>query len=212
MPGGLSGARRHGASSCFEDPAVAAHEASVFWHGSAYPHVVPVRFASQRHEVHDQEGFELTEFRSHTVVLRTPDRTEHILFQHPFGSIQLVARGRSVLGKNLCATFEIHGLSRTKTVTGALLTLAQMKDDLPVSDGPATTAWPDANSRLRTCLVALDGSLNSASYRQIARVIYGPERVLEDWTGESRYLKERMRRAVESGRELMDGGYRKLLA
>jgi hypothetical protein len=154
----------------------------------------------------------LTEFGSRTVVLRLPDQTEHILFQHPFGSVQLVARGRSVLGKNLHATFEIHGLSRTKTVTAALLTLAQMKNEVPATDCPATSPWSEANSRLRTCLVALDGSLNNASYRQIALAIYGPERVGEDWTGESRYLKERMRRAVENGRDLMDGGYRKLLA
>lgn len=42
-------------------------------------------------------------------------------------------------------------------------------------------------------------------------MIFGAERVAEEWAGASRFLKDRVRRYVQRGRDLMDGGYRDLL-
>ena len=41
--------------------------------------------------------------------------------------------------------------------------------------------------------------------------IFGDKRVAEDWNGASQFLKDRTRRLVSKGRELMTGGYRDLL-
>jgi hypothetical protein len=65
--------------------------------------------------------------------------------------------------------------------------------------------------RLRQALLALDGSLAGASYRQIATTIFGEDRVSEEWSAASRFLKERIRRLVAKGHALMNGGYRDLL-
>lgn len=64
---------------------------------------------------------------------------------------------------------------------------------------------------LRDALAALDGKCLGASYRDIATVIYGAERVRPVWSSRSRWMKDRMCRALARGEELRDGGYRELL-
>jgi len=63
----------------------------------------------------------------------------------------------------------------------------------------------------RDALIALDGKCLGASYREIATIIYGQKRVLADWVGTSRWMKDRIRRAHAKGEELRDGGFRDLL-
>ena len=67
------------------------------------------------------------------------------------------------------------------------------------------------DDHLKAYLIALDGHIAGRSYREIAQVIYGVERVKDVWTSESQFLKDRVRRAVVRGIELMNGGYRDLL-
>lgn len=64
---------------------------------------------------------------------------------------------------------------------------------------------------LRDALIALDGKCLGASYREIAIVIYGVERVRAEWIGASRWMKDRICRAHAKGEELRDGGYLELL-
>ena len=59
-------------------------------------------------------------------------------------------------------------------------------------------------------LRALDGALAGASYRTIAEVLFGTERVAaEPWKTSS--LRGRVLRLVAEGRRLMEGGYREFL-
>jgi hypothetical protein len=64
---------------------------------------------------------------------------------------------------------------------------------------------------LRDALIAIDGKCLGASYRDIAIIIYGLERVLAEWVGASRWMKERISRVYAKGEELRDGGYLDLL-
>jgi hypothetical protein len=60
-------------------------------------------------------------------------------------------------------------------------------------------------------LVALDGHLAGRSYRDIAEVLYGTDRIGSYWTDDSRGYKSKVRRAVACGLALMNNGYRDLL-
>ena len=154
------------------------------------------------------ESFDLDDFKCAKYVLQIADGAEHVLMRTPAATVQLSAQGESIVGGPVSATFEIEGLSRAPFVSAALHNLARMRAGQFSS---VDADWSQANLHLRDYLIALDGSLNGASYRQIAQVIYGPERVIDVWTGESRYLKDRIRRAADRGHELMNGGYLKLL-
>lgn len=64
---------------------------------------------------------------------------------------------------------------------------------------------------LRDALIAIDGKCLGASYRDIAIIIYGLERVRAEWVGASRWMKDRICRAYAKGKELRAGGYLDLL-
>jgi hypothetical protein len=185
-----------------------AQAASVFWQGGANPFVVRARVRRIGPAEAAAERFDLDDFKCAKCVLQIADGVEHILLRTPALTVQLVLQGESFASAPLSATFEIEGLSRAPFVNAALLALARMRTGQHES---IDADWSQANLHLRDYLIALDGSLNCASYRQIAQVIYGSERVKDSWSGESRYLKDRIRRAVDRGHELMNGGYLKLL-
>lgn len=67
------------------------------------------------------------------------------------------------------------------------------------------------SQRLYISLRVLDGRLAGASYREIAVALFGPDRVDKDWNAPGEHLKNRIRRAAQSGAILMQGGYRALL-
>lgn len=58
-------------------------------------------------------------------------------------------------------------------------------------------------------LQALDVSLTGASLREVADAVFGPDAVIDQWHADSA-MRARVRRLVRRGRELMDGGYRRL--
>jgi hypothetical protein len=86
----------------------------------------------------------------------------------------------------------------------------------------AITFTPNANDNFSdqasgTSLVIPKGSVATLStdgaktYRQIAITIFGEKKVTEEWRSHSQFLKDRTRRLVAKGTELMRGGYRDLL-
>ena len=81
------------------------------------------------------------------------------------------------------------------------------------SAGPLPSAW-QITTRLRTRLLdmirALDGHLEGASYRELARALYGPEAV-ERFPWKTSSIRGQTIRLVADAVAMMDGGYRKLL-
>jgi Uncharacterized conserved protein len=70
---------------------------------------------------------------------------------------------------------------------------------------------PGCARRLVLLLRALDGHLAGASHRRIAVALWGERRAAEEWSDPRRNLRDRVRRAVQRGRTLMAGGYRRFL-
>ncbi len=68
------------------------------------------------------------------------------------------------------------------------------------------------SERLQFVLRILDGRLAGASYREIAIVLFGRSRVERDWDQSDNHLKNRIRRAAQRGKFLMEGGYRDFLS
>jgi hypothetical protein len=159
-------------------------------------------------EEHSAAPFDFRKFLCMKTVLQMPNGIEHILLRQLGNTVQLSSRGASLLHGTVAVTFEIEGLPRARFVKIALTKLMQMMEPERTM---ASGRWPYSALHLRDCLVALDGDLHGASYRQIAQTIYGPEMILDGWTAKTTSLKDRIRRAVVRGHDLMDGGYRNLL-
>jgi hypothetical protein len=75
---------------------------------------------------------------------------------------------------------------------------------------PDTRLTAQQRRRLRHMLQAVDGSINGASYREIANVIYGAPRVAAD-SWKTSALRDSTIDLVKDGRAMIAGDYRKLL-
>jgi hypothetical protein len=134
---------------------------------------------------------------------------EHLLLKDRQYVLQILCRGDSIAFEPYAIGLVAHDPFHPEPHIRLLRRFAAL--NRPHNEDDASTAWTPSSLRLRNSLVALDGWINGASYREIAVVIHGPDFVREHWGGGQRSLKDRMVRLVRRGRYLMDGGYRELL-
>lgn len=122
--------------------------------------------------------------------------------------VPVAVDGLPVLPSPFAPVFELHDLGDLSAQTELLKSLQRFTEP-----GSKTLQKPlfTSDDRLHHALIALDESLAGKTYRQIAITIFGEKRVAEEWLGASQYLKDRTRRLVAKGNELMKGGYRDLL-
>ena len=96
---------------------------------------------------------------------------------------------------------------RYSALAGELDKLQDVSDSAPVA---VVKPRPSSSSLLELhTLQALDGTLAGASLRTVADVLFGPEIVAEGWHADGD-LRARVRRLVQRGKKLMQGGYRRL--
>ena len=122
------------------------------------------------------------------------------------GAIRLLVLGDARPDQPLAALvpIDIDGLDRIEAVTRLWRALHSRR----VFADTRLTA--QQRRRLRHMLQAVDGSMNGASYREIANVIYGAPRVSADpWKTSA--LRDSTIDLVKDGFAMIAGGYRKLL-
>ena len=188
----------------FFDPQKTALEIGIHWHSDVIDQQV---FCAAIHANDNKMECEsLSRFNGQTYVLSFKG-VEHIIIQRGVISARLRIKGRSFLNDDCQLIYQIEGLERFNFVAETLSNLRRLKCDTQ----PTKATFEQTELRLRECLVALDGYLAGRTYRDIAEVLYGPDRVKEVWTNETRHLKDKVRRAVATGVDYMNGGYLKLL-
>ena len=122
----------------------------------------------------------------------------------------LQVSGASVLAGPVGATFLIEGRDgvlqapRLMRLANLLLSANKPKTDL---EPPRSQEY----HRLRNALIALDGYHANASQRDIAGVLFGIKLADAAWRNGDLSFKQRARRAIQLGRRLSAGDYRRLL-
>jgi hypothetical protein len=157
-------------------------------------------------EVPSNTCLSLEDFSCRRAVLCSGD-TEHVIVMHGPESVRLSARGLSILHGKRQALFEVKGYVDTAGSFAAIRNLESLAGKSSHYDDRLS----DAHTKWQDYLIALDGLLAGRSYRDIAQVIYGSDRIGQTWTQDTRSLKDRVRRAVGRGLQLMNGGYADLL-
>lgn len=195
---------RLGVSAPFVDPNEPAPTANVFWSPDALSLTLSgtatrapnsdlclARLPGVRNLMVDAKGRQYLKFKS--------DRR----------TLSVTLDGAAVAVAPARILFHIDGLEHIKRVSDGLATLSEILRHS--MEGLEDGTWTAASLAMRDALIALDGHRAGATYRDIATVIFGAERTAEAWRGASTALKDRIRRALKRGLELVAGGYRELL-
>jgi hypothetical protein len=190
----------------FADPRSSGRQAPVFWMPSANRCVVRARCAPPDGG-DNGENSPLAAFKVSRSAAIGADGSAVVLLKGQGTCVALELHDAAVLTRPSRLVFELDGLEDLGGQTERLKTLQRFTR--PDSAGGRS---PFANDeRLHHALIALDESMAGKTYRQIAIAIFGEHRVAEEWVGASQFLKDRTRRLVAKGHELMAGGYRDLL-
>lgn len=190
----------------FADPSQPARQASVFWLPAIARRVVRARcdMLGDRMNV-----MRLARFRAERSAVIGVDGVPVVTLRASGFNVGVVASGWHVLTRPAAMTFEFDGFDALAARIECLRLMQRLAE--PGAHASAGRSSWIANRKLLHALLALDGSLGGRSYREIAVLIFGHHRVTEDWTAASRFLKDRTRRLVAKGHQLMNGGYRDLL-
>ena len=192
----------------FCDPSKSAHDVSPFWLPELVTNVAYCESiaANDNNGDNDDELLSLASFTGRRAVLAGCS-CEIFSVTHGIRNASLVVtRGSLAVGANLLR-FHHKGLHTASRHAETLKILTQ----LAIENANADPVLASADSKYRDYLIALDGYIAGRSYRDIAEVLYGPDRVGATWTDDTQGLKSRVRRAVDRGLALMNGGYRELL-
>lgn len=190
--------------SLFAAPEKSALDQDVFWLPSLKKYVV--RCQSSPSNENTAEALSLESFGGRCAVLAGP-RHEHITIRAPRMSADLINQSGTLLFGNSNVTFLHDGIGTASRHHETLRILERLTEKTANEDRVSEPT----HRKYRDYLVALDGRLAGRSYRDIAEILYGPDRIGTYWTDDSRGYKSKVIRAAKCGLALMNGGYRDLL-
>jgi hypothetical protein len=189
---------------CFADPQEPNHDSYVFWLADLARNSVTCSLRGANDN--ETSALSLTSFVGQRRVLVTP-QDEIVVIASNRLSARMVVRNSTFLIGESAVTFEIYGLEEPEKAFETIKTLHALRINLCTKN----IFQDEHRSKYFDYLVALDGHIAGRSYRDIAEILYGSERIGTYWTDDSRGYKSKVRRAVDRGCELMNRGYRELL-
>ncbi|HEV2561173.1 MAG TPA: DUF2285 domain-containing protein [Rhizomicrobium sp.] len=185
-----------------------ASDATVIWQPERYSRVLPMAAFTPDGAMR-AAPFRLHDLRCCATLLMTPDGLQHLFIGNRGRSFQIAVTGASLLKPAHLLTEAIldpkNGGLRLKSL--------QCFNDLRATGRLVRSHIPaqPSSPRMRMVIQVLDGALAGVPYRDIAAVLFGKARVEREWDNRNRFLRDRIRRAVKRGRDLMNGGYLKFL-
>lgn len=192
--------------SCFaEDPSTPAWRARILFNAATDPSVLPCDVVCE-----DPEGFGLAQIGCFSAVLRGKDSLEHVVLTDGLHRLRLDVRGGTLTESPVRLRFALDGL---RSIEAPLLTLRRLVAVDRRGAMPLGLYGRDRRAgRWIAALRADDAQRSGASQRDVAQLLFGIERVRDDWTGTSDYLRSQVRRLLRFGERMRGGGWRSLLA
>lgn len=187
----------------FPNPDQPAPHADVFWMPHLDPAIVSVivsrRDAGEPDEMRAEiDGCPID-------VLRDPGGTEHLLTRGKFSTAQSICSGFSLLHARepVKINLDVRGPGKMEH---ALSAYKQAEEIL--HQGP--WRWTSRTLRLRNALICLDVKDAGLPLRCSAEIIFGAERVAQDWSDDKQF-REQVRGYLRTGERLRSKSYLQLL-
>ena len=151
--------------------------------------------------------FDLRRFSGRVALLIDADERQQVVVRLSPAILLLTLTGACALDSDLRITFLTHGLDGSPRASQAFKELAA---SISPRSSRRLPPWTARSLGMRNTLIALDGDAAGATYREVARVIFGAEYTDAVWR-KNQSLKDGVRHALQRGRAMMAGGYRRLL-
>lgn len=198
----------HWGLAIMPDPDLNAYDANVFWRSALYPREVSIQVVP-RSETEVDHIFEKTIRHCRMVHLTDLAGREYLLLKGNGRIVQVGCSGLSLLSfEPVKVKFTIDTLGEFDNTLSTIERATKLYDNDFEDSAPVWTrnalAW-------RNAIIALDANAAGFSYFDTACIIYGQDRAEEAWAATSRAMKDEMKRSLQRGRDLRDGGYRQLL-
>lgn len=132
---------------------------------------------------------------------------QHIVIKSGSRRVTVSIRGAAVAVAPARITFEMTNLAGLFSAQRNIALLRELLEDRAI----AVSAWSVTGLEKRDALIALDAHFNDASHREVAVLIFGPDKVEAEWIADGCELKDYVRRCRNRGLRYMQGGYRRLL-
>ena len=190
---------RSGVCGPFVDPKLSALDAPVCWLPETGAAILSA--TAERAPVNSDADLALTKLSClRHIVDRGRVAGQRLLLHTTDVSVALDLQGDRITDEPVNVTFQVSGLAAAPRV-GALLTkLPQL-----LSSKTRKNIFTLQRSILRDGLIALDGRQAGATYRDMAEVIFGPDRTTAAWGGPGRNIKDRMARALAKAEAMTAG-------
>ena len=191
----------------FPDPDNHAVDADLFWSAEQYPRDISVHVVDAvPGEIDEYQMLALQ--RCRITHLTSHDGSEQFILRGARCAIQIMAHGMSLLSPRPHKMVVTIGGGECPDTKADVLKKARRVYDA-CNIGPPQ--WTRAGRGLRDALICLDAKEAGLSYWEMAEIIFGYEHVEANRSRGSRALKDVMRRNLQRGETLRDGGYRELL-
>lgn len=198
----------HWGLAIMPDPDLNGYEANVFWRSALYPREVSIQVVP-RSETDVDHIFEKTIRHCKMVHLTDLAGREYLLLKGNGRIVQVGCSGLSLLSfEPVKVKFTIETLGEFDNTLSTIERATKLYDNDFEDSEPV---WSRSALSWRNAIIALDANASGLSYFETASIIYGDARASEAWSGSSRAMKDEMKRALQRGRDLRDGGYRQLL-
>ena len=191
----------------FPNPDKNAIDADLFWSPHLFPRKVEVhvtnRMPGEVDEIYDE-----TVRACRIKHLTDWEGAEHLRIRGLNCSIQVRCHGRSLLSKDpVRMAFDIRGVTDIEEKFRILKKARAIYGD----DSDRPPAFSAEAQRLRDGVIALDARMAGLSLAETAEILFGAERVREEWSNGGRWMKDRVRSHIDRATRIMQGGYRAML-
>ena len=190
-----------------EGPEQSSLEAVCFWRPDWNPSalIADARPVSSTHP----DAFDIAAFGDMATVIVTNDGREFLSLSDGQHRLHIELRSGTLLDGPIIVRFDIDSGQPLREKAAALLRFQCVRDRRRLPPGPAPTKR--ATQRVVNALRAFDAVQAGAKQREIAQALWGENILKTNWGTDSDCFRSNVQRLIRTGRELVDGGYRRLL-
>jgi hypothetical protein len=155
------------------------------------------------------DAFDVAHFPGHADLVRDRSGREMAVLSDGGHQIQLQVGEGTLSEGPVRLRYEMGGFDQAEAKLRTVARLTSLRRHGHFARG----LFPDAPgaARMALALQAYDGLVAGASQRDIAIALFGDQMVREEWNGRSDFLRARVQRLINIGRNMVDGGYKRLL-